>query len=100
MGWFAWKIDKMERCKVEKETNEFSEMVAVWNSRIQYAGIVGTSLGLSIAFQSFGGGEKADLLAKVGTSIYNVVISLGAYILLDVLCRHVVQSIKRKYEIY
>jgi hypothetical protein len=100
MGIFAWKVDKMEVFNVRKETEKFEDMIGAWNARLQYIGIIGTSLGLAIAFQSFGGGEKSDLLAKVGTSIYNVVVSLGAYTLLDVMCRHVVQSVKSKYEIY
>jgi hypothetical protein len=99
MAWFTWRVDGIERCSIEKETKNFAETIGVFNSIIQYVGIVGTSLGIAIGFNSFGGGDKADLMTKVGTSIYNIVISTGFYAILTIMCHHVVRSIKRKYDL-
>lgn len=96
MGWFAWRVDRIPVKSIDKELEDFTETIEINSTRCQYIGVIASVLGIGLAFQSFGGGEnKIELLAKVGTCIYNIVISMGAYILLNIMCRHIVVNVKK-----
>lgn len=95
IGWFTWRIDKIKN--KEKESNELVEMISVWGMRLQYLGICGTVYGLGIIFQNLGSAEKLDILSQSGTTIFNILVSTGTFLLLDIQSRHVYISIKNEF---
>lgn len=92
IGWFAWKIDRLNN--IEKETNNFVEMIQIWATRAQYVGVIGTSAGVAIAFSNM---NQVDALVKVGTSIYNILVSMSVFLILEIQCRHVEVNIRKEY---
>jgi hypothetical protein len=101
IGYFSWKIDSIYVIKNtyfnrKRRLEDFLEMVNTNATRCQYIGVIGTVLGIGLSF-SMGEMDKANLLAKVGVSVYNIIVSMTAFVLLDIQSRHVALKVRKKF---